>query len=29
MLYFFSSVADVWVPGAKTTWLIVKTFGFS
>jgi hypothetical protein len=29
MLYFFSSVAHVWVPGAKTTGLIVKKFVFS
>jgi hypothetical protein len=27
--YFFSSVAHVWVPGAKTTGPIVKKFGFS
>jgi hypothetical protein len=26
---FFSSVAHVWVPGAKTTGPIVKKFGFS
>jgi hypothetical protein len=29
MLCFFSSGAHVWVPGAKTTGLIVKKFGFS
>jgi hypothetical protein len=26
---FFSSVAHVWLPGAKTTWPIAKKFGFS
>jgi hypothetical protein len=26
---FFSSVAHVWVPGAKTTGPIVEKFGFS
>jgi hypothetical protein len=26
MVYFFSSVAHVWVPGAKTTGQIVKKF---
>jgi hypothetical protein len=26
---FFSSVAHVWLPGAKTTGPIVKKFGFS
>jgi hypothetical protein len=29
ILYFFSSVAHIWVPGAKTTGPIVKKFGFS
>jgi hypothetical protein len=29
ILHFFSSVAHVWVPGAKTTGPIAKTFGFS
>jgi hypothetical protein len=28
ILYFFSSVAHVWEPGAKTTGLIVKKFAF-
>jgi hypothetical protein len=27
--YSFSSVAHIWVPGAKTTGPIVKKFGFS
>jgi hypothetical protein len=27
--HFVSSVAHVWVPGAKTTGPIVKMFGFS
>jgi hypothetical protein len=29
IVHFFSSVAYVWVPGAKTTGPIVKKFGFS
>jgi hypothetical protein len=29
ILYFFNSVAHVWVPGAKTTGPIAKKFGFS
>jgi phosphoribosyl-AMP cyclohydrolase len=29
IVHFFSSVAHVWVPGAKTTGPIVKMFGFS
>jgi hypothetical protein len=28
-VHFFSSVAHIWVPGAKTTGPIVKKFGFS
>jgi hypothetical protein len=28
IVHFFSSVAHVWVPGAKTTQPIVKKFGF-
>jgi hypothetical protein len=29
IVHFFSSVAHVWVPGAKTTGLIAKMFVFS
>jgi hypothetical protein len=29
IVHFFSSVAHVWVPGAKTTGPITKMFGFS
>jgi hypothetical protein len=29
IVHFFSSVAHVWVPGAKTTGPIVKKFGFA
>jgi hypothetical protein len=29
MVHLFSSVAHVWVPGAKSTGPIVKKFGFS
>jgi hypothetical protein len=29
IVYLFSSVAHVWVPGAKTTGPIAKKFGFS
>jgi hypothetical protein len=29
LVHFFSSVAHVWVPGAKTTGPIVKKFVFS
>jgi hypothetical protein len=29
IVHFFSSVAHVWVPGAKITGPIVKKFGFS